>query len=77
MPEMGGVEVVERIRRREAASDRKRTAIIALTASAMAGDRRAFLSAGMDGYLAKPLRAEELDVAMNQALTAPAFHVKS
>jgi len=30
MPEMGGVEVVERIRRREAASDRKRTAIIAL-----------------------------------------------
>ena len=71
MPEMGGVEAVERIRRREAALNRKRTAIIALTASAMAGDRERFLSAGMDAYLAKPFRVEELDAAINQALTAP------
>ena len=71
MPEMGGVEAVERIRRREAALNRKRTAIIALTASAMAGDRERLLSAGMDAYLAKPFRVEELDAAINQALTAP------
>jgi signal transduction histidine kinase/CheY-like chemotaxis protein len=70
MPEMGGLEAVERIRGRELALNRPRTAIIALTASAMAGDRQRFLSAGMDGYLAKPFRAEELDAAIGKALAA-------
>ena len=70
MPEMGGLEAVERIRQRELALNRSRTAIVALTASAMAGDRERFLSAGMDGYLAKPFRAEDLDAVINDALTA-------
>jgi CheY-like chemotaxis protein len=60
MPEMDGVEAVRRIRLLEAAGGRTRTIIIALTASAMTGDRQRFLDAGMDGYLAKPFRAEEL-----------------
>jgi signal transduction histidine kinase/ActR/RegA family two-component response regulator len=68
MPEMGGVEAVKRIRQGELALNRPRTAIVALTASAMAGDRGRFLFAGMDGYLAKPFRAEELDAVMSQAL---------
>jgi CheY-like chemotaxis protein len=60
MPEMDGVEAVRRIRVLEAASGRSRSTIIALTASAMAGDRQRFLDAGMDGYLAKPFRPEDL-----------------
>jgi CheY-like chemotaxis protein len=60
MPEMDGVEAVRRIRILETASGRSRTTIIALTASAMTGDRQRFLDAGMDGYLAKPFRPEDL-----------------
>jgi len=60
MPELGGVEAVRRIRTLETASGRRRTVIIALTASAMSGDRQRFLDAGMDGYLAKPFRPEDL-----------------
>jgi signal transduction histidine kinase/AmiR/NasT family two-component response regulator len=60
MPGMDGVEAVRQIRAREAASGARRTAIVALTASAMKGDRERFLAAGMDGYLAKPFTAEEL-----------------
>ena len=60
MPGMGGVEATGRIRDNEKASQRKRTPIVALTASAMRGDKERFLNAGMDSYLAKPFRAEEL-----------------
>jgi len=70
MPEMGGVEAVGRIRRRELILNRPRTAIIALSASALAGDRDRFLAAGMDGYLAKPFRPEELDATISEALAA-------
>jgi signal transduction histidine kinase/AmiR/NasT family two-component response regulator len=60
MPTMDGKEAVGRIRAREAASGAKRTMIVAVTASAMKGDRERFLAAGMDSYLAKPFSAEEL-----------------
>jgi signal transduction histidine kinase/ActR/RegA family two-component response regulator len=66
MPMMDGVEAVRQIRSREAVSGRRRTVIIALTASAMKGDRDRFLAAGMDGYLAKPFSAEELYAAIRQ-----------
>jgi CheY-like chemotaxis protein len=59
MPEMGGVEAAEAIRRIESGRG-VRTPIIALTAHAMKGDRERYLSSGMDGYVSKPIRPQEL-----------------
>jgi CheY-like chemotaxis protein len=43
--------------------------VIALTAHAMKGDRERCLGAGMDGYLAKPIRAQELDELLEKYIT--------
>jgi PAS domain S-box-containing protein len=59
MPEMGGFEATAAIRERERATG-THTPIVALTAHAMAGDRERCLEAGMDGYISKPLRPDEL-----------------
>jgi CheY-like chemotaxis protein len=57
LPGMDGLEVVERIK----ADERLREIpVIALTASAMRGDRERFLAAGCDDYLSKPIQAMEL-----------------
>jgi PAS domain S-box-containing protein len=60
MPEMDGLEATTIIRTREIGSD-KHQMVVALTAHAMKGDQERFLAAGMDGYLAKPIRPQELD----------------
>ena len=59
MPVMDGFEATQRIRQQEAASG-LHTAIIAMTAHAMKGDRERCLEAGMDGYIPKPIRAKDL-----------------
>ncbi len=59
MPQMDGFETTELIRNREKA-DGGHVPIVAMTAHAMKGDRERCLAAGMDSYVSKPVRAEEL-----------------
>jgi signal transduction histidine kinase/DNA-binding response OmpR family regulator len=60
MPEIDGIEATVAIREREKANGNHQP-IIALTAHAMKGDEERCLNAGMDGYLSKPIRPQELD----------------
>ncbi len=59
MPEMDGFEATKRIREREKVNG-SHLPIIALTAMAMKGDEQRCLAAGMDGYVSKPIKLEEL-----------------
>jgi CheY-like chemotaxis protein len=64
MPEMSGLEATVAIREHERTTGRH-IPIVALTARAMAGDREQCLAAGMDAYVSKPLRPEELFAAID------------
>ena len=57
MPEMSGEETANQLSQLQLENKSK---IIAVTAYAMAGDREKFMKAGMDGYISKPFRIEEL-----------------
>lgn len=58
MPIMDGIEATTKIREREGQS--RHTPIIALTAYALVGDREKFLSYGLDEYIPKPIKMDEL-----------------
>ena len=60
MPEMDGFEATAAIRVREESTGRH-LPIIAMTAHAMQGDQERCLAAGMDGYIAKPIKAQRID----------------
>jgi len=55
LPDIGGAEVMDRLRSDPATAG---TPIVAVTALAMVGDRESILAAGFDGYLAKPITPE-------------------
>ncbi|WP_096669683.1 ATP-binding protein [Polaromonas sp. AET17H-212] len=60
MPDLDGIEATKAIRLLERKQERLRTPIVAMTANAMRGDRERCLEAGMDDYLAKPIKTTEL-----------------
>ena len=65
MPELDGIEATVRLREKEKTTGNHQP-IIAMTALVMKGDRERCLAAGMDGYLSKPIRAEELDAVLEK-----------
>ncbi len=72
MPQMDGIEATKKIREAEQGAN-QHIRIVAVTASAMQGDRQSFLKAGMDDYISKPIRINELIFALlkNQSLNSP------
>ncbi|WP_300672917.1 response regulator [Desulfoluna sp.] len=76
MPEMDGLEAASEIRRLEKETPEVlsqkvgHVPIIAVTANAMTGDRERFLGAGMDEYIAKPIKKKDLEEVINRVVGA-------
>ncbi len=68
MPELDGFETARRLRAEERHAGLR---IIAMTANAMQGDRERCLEAGMDDYLSKPTRLDELRAALERCVPVP------
>jgi CheY-like chemotaxis protein/HPt (histidine-containing phosphotransfer) domain-containing protein len=71
MPEMDGYEATRWIRQRELENRLPRLKIVAMTANAMQGDREKCLAAGMDDFVTKPVRMEELEAMLERIQPSP------
>jgi CheY-like chemotaxis protein len=69
MPEMDGFEACREIRKRGSGV---RIPIVAITANAMKGDRERCLAAGMDDYVSKPFKQEDLRIVIERWMPPPA-----
>jgi CheY-like chemotaxis protein len=70
MPEMDGFEATAMIRSLASKVNNRNVPVIAMTANAMKGDREKCLDSGMDDYLAKPVKKDELLTMLEKWLTA-------
>ncbi|RMG94493.1 MAG: response regulator, partial [Chloroflexi bacterium] len=70
MPEMDGVEATQCIRKMWPPEEQPR--IVAMTAHALSGDREKYIASGMDDYVSKPIRLEELVAALGKCLPVSA-----
>jgi HPt (histidine-containing phosphotransfer) domain-containing protein len=82
MPEMGGLEATKLIRERQQQLAKyphykSPIVIVAMTANAMQGDREKCLAAGMDDYLAKPVRPEDIRVIIERWAASAAAKVEA
>jgi len=71
MPILDGYKATGRIREMQAASPFRwahRPYVIAMTANALTGDRETCLNAGMDDYISKPVRIDELEAALQRGI---------
>lgn len=71
MPEMDGLEATAKIREKEQLTG-QHLPVVALTAHAMKGDQQLCMAAGMDDYLTKPIRPQELDALLGKYAAKPA-----
>jgi len=68
MPQLDGLSATRQIRERERKTNRHQL-VVALTAHAIKGDRQKCLEAGMDGYIAKPMRVAELELEIERVMS--------
>jgi signal transduction histidine kinase/ActR/RegA family two-component response regulator len=76
MPEMDGLTATATIRATEHTAGGPRIPIVAMTATAMPGDREICLQAGMDDYLTKPVKIDALRAALEQWLPTGVMSVE-
>lgn len=75
MPEMDGIETLQKIRELEEKTGRNKVPVIALTANALSGAKEKYLAAGFDNYLSKPIEGVLLEAMLKDYLPFEKFQI--